>query len=94
MAFLDFRRLPTGIRSAIRRFDQEVTSASSRVRIDTDPRDRFGRSTVRLSGSLHPENFRNREMLNERTDAWLREAGAVEVRPMVPIGPLSPPSAG
>ena len=73
---------------------QEVTSASSRVRIDAGSRDRLGRSTVRLSGSLHPEDLRGREMLTRRAAAWLREAGAVEVQPMGPIGPGSPPSAG
>ncbi|MGP9708212.1 GMC oxidoreductase [Brachybacterium sp. AOP24-D1-21] len=73
---------------------QEVTSSSSRVRIDAGFRDRLGRSTVRLSGSLHPEDLRGREMLTQRAAAWLREAGAVEVQPMGPIGPDSPPSAG
>ncbi|WP_414644434.1 GMC oxidoreductase [Brachybacterium sp.] len=49
---------------------------------------------MHLSGSLHPEDLRGREMLTARAADWLREAGAATVRPMSPIGPGSPPSAG
>jgi len=73
---------------------QEVTSAGSRVRIDRGARDRLGRARVHLSGSLHPEDLRGREMLTARAADWLREAGAETVRPMGPIGEGSPTSAG
>lgn len=73
---------------------QEVTSADSRVQLDRNRRDRFGRALVRLSGSLHPEDLRGRELLSTRAAQWLREAGAREVRPSPPLAGLTPPSNG
>lgn len=73
---------------------QEVTSAESRVRIDPRRRDRFGRSLVRLEGSLHPEDLRGREMLSRRAAEWLYAAGAADVRPMPPMSTPTPPSGG
>jgi len=73
---------------------QEVTSAESRVRIDRRRTDRFGRSRVRLEGSLHPEDLRGREMLSQRAAEWLRAAGAADVRPMPPMTAPTPPSGG
>ncbi|GAA1487498.1 GMC oxidoreductase [Brachybacterium sacelli] len=73
---------------------QEVTTADSRVRLDRTRRDRFGRALVHLSGSLHPEDLRGRDLLSSRAAEWLREAGALEVRPMPPLEGLTPPSNG
>lgn len=73
---------------------QEVTSGQSRVSIDRSRSDRFGRSTVRLEGSLHPEDLRGRELLTNRAAAWLRAAGAIDVRPMPPMTLPTPPSGG
>ena len=73
---------------------QEVTTADSRVRIDRSRHDRSGRSLVHLSGSLHPEDLRGREMLSTRAAEWLAEAGAAQVRRMPPLGGLTPPSNG
>lgn len=73
---------------------QEVTSGRSRVSIDRSLVDRFGRSTVRLEGSLHPEDLRGRELLTDRAAAWLRAADAVDVRPMPPMALPTPPSGG
>ncbi|WP_114854339.1 GMC oxidoreductase [Brachybacterium sp. YJGR34] len=73
---------------------QEVTSASSRVRRLTGRRDRFGRSLVRLEGSLHPEDLRGRDLLSHRAAAWLAAAGAAEIRPMPSMTAPTPPSGG
>ncbi|MFC0674418.1 GMC oxidoreductase [Brachybacterium hainanense] len=73
---------------------QEVTTADSRVRLDPGRRDRFGRTQVRLSGSLHAEDLRGRDMLIARAAAWLEEAGAQRVVPMRPMSLPVPVSAG
>ena len=73
---------------------QEVTTADSRARIDRSRRDRFGRAIVHLSGSLHPEDLRGRDLLSTRATEWLTEAGAAQVRPMPPLSGLTPPSNG
>ncbi|EWS81800.1 glucose-methanol-choline oxidoreductase [Brachybacterium phenoliresistens] len=73
---------------------QEVTSADARVRRDGGRRDRFGRAQVRLSGSLHPEDVRGRDLLIARAAAWLEEAGAARVVPMRPMTLPAPVSAG
>jgi len=73
---------------------QEVTSADSRVQVDRARRDRLGRSIVRLSGSLHAEDLRGRDLLSARAADWLREAGAIDVRPMPSTRLPTPPSGG
>ncbi len=73
---------------------QEVTTSSSRVEVDRGRRDRFGRAIVRLSGSLHPEDLRGRDLLSARAADWLREAGAREVRAMGPMRLPTPPNGG
>ncbi|MGO1981190.1 MAG: GMC oxidoreductase [Brachybacterium alimentarium] len=73
---------------------QEVTSADSRVQVNRSRRDRFGRAIVRLSGSLHREDLRGRDLLSSRAADWLAEAGAVDVRPMSPMRLPTPPSGG
>ena len=73
---------------------QEVTSADSRVQVNRARRDRLGRSIVRLSGSLHAEDLRGRDLLSARAADWLREAGAVDVRPLAPMALPTPPSGG
>lgn len=73
---------------------QEVTTADARVQLDRSRTDRFGRSIVRLSGSLHPEDLRGRDLLSARAADWLREAGAAQVVPMAPMICPTPVSAG
>lgn len=58
---------------------QEVTSAESRVRVDASTIDGLGIPVARLSGGLHPEDIRSREFLAERSEEWLRAAGASSV---------------
>ncbi len=74
-----------GIRSLHRRLlrvmgpVQEVTSADSRVRVDTSAVDRFGAPVAVLSGGLHAEDVRSRAFLADRAADWLRAAGAEQV---------------
>ncbi|WP_422116517.1 GMC oxidoreductase [Brachybacterium sp. UNK5269] len=72
----------------------EVTSSDSRVTLARGSTDRFGRSLVRLSGSLHAEDLRGREMLTSRAAEWLHAAGAAQVRPMPPMTLPTLPSGG
>ena len=54
----------------------EVTSASSRVRLDPVLRDEHGVPVARLSGSLHREDLKTQRFLTERAIEWLDASGA------------------
>jgi len=58
---------------------QEIPSPDSRVTLDPEQTDRFGRRVARLSGSVHPESLRTAEFLRLRAVEWLRASGASEV---------------
>jgi len=58
---------------------QEIPSPDSRVTLDPEQTDRFGRRVARLSGSVHPESVRAAEFLRLRAEEWLRASGASEV---------------
>jgi choline dehydrogenase-like flavoprotein len=58
---------------------QEVTMASSRVRLDPATVDSTGMPVAHLSGGKHREDFKNREMIARRSGEWLRAAGASRV---------------
>jgi choline dehydrogenase-like flavoprotein len=57
----------------------EVTSADTRVRLDTSVTDSVGMLVARLSGQLHPNDFAVQRLLGERAADWLRAAGASTV---------------
>ncbi|MCU1526869.1 MAG: oxidoreductase [Frondihabitans sp.] len=65
---------------------QEVTSASSRVRVDPSVRDASGIPVAVLSGSVHPEDLDARDFLTARSAEWLRAAGAAQVVPNGSVG--------
>jgi choline dehydrogenase-like flavoprotein len=71
---------------------QEVTSASSRVRLDPEVRDAYGIPVPRLSGSVHACDTAAQAMLAERAVEWLTAAGAHRAAAMVGTG--DGPSAG
>lgn len=73
---------------------QEVTSASSRVRLDRTVTDRFGVPVVELSGSHHREDERVRAFLTEKAGQWLRVSGARTVVLAGPRGADGGPSSG
>jgi len=68
---------------------QEIPNPESRVLLDPQQTDRFGRRVARLSGSVHPETLRAAEFLRLRAEQWLHASGAREVwsRP-VPQAPF------
>lgn len=74
-----------GMRHLLRRMHrivgpiQEVTSASSRVTVDRNVRDRFGIPVARLQGALHPEDIRGSRFLRDRAAEWLEASGAARV---------------
>ena len=57
----------------------EVTSASSRVRLDPSVVDSLGIPVARLSGRLQPNDLAVQRLLGERAADWLRAAGATSV---------------
>jgi choline dehydrogenase-like flavoprotein len=73
---------------------QEVTSAESRVRLDSRVRDRFGIPVVQLSGGLHPEDHRVHAFLSERAEEWLTASGATTVLRSGRRGDDQGPSSG
>lgn len=58
---------------------QEVTSATSRVRVDPSVTDRNGIPVARFSGSIHSEDVRMRDHFSARAGDWLRASGAKTV---------------
>jgi choline dehydrogenase-like flavoprotein len=74
-----------GMRSLARRMIrlmgpiQEVTSASSRVRVAPSVLDAYGVPVAMLSGSVHAEDRRARDFLSDASAEWLRAAGASSV---------------
>ncbi|HEY0374586.1 MAG TPA: GMC family oxidoreductase [Amnibacterium sp.] len=73
---------------------QEVTSATSRVRVDPGVLDRFGTPVARLEGGAHPLDLRARAFLTGRAREWLEASGAATVRDdavngggRAPVGP-------
>lgn len=58
---------------------QEVPSPESRVTLDPEQSDRFGRRVARLSGSVHPESVRAAEFLRQRAEEWLHASGARQI---------------
>lgn len=64
---------------------QEVTTADARVRLDPTIVDRWGRTGVALTGSLHEEDRRAQAMMTGRAAEWLAASGArTVVRAPVP----------
>jgi len=58
---------------------QEIPNPESRVTLDPERTDRFGRRVARLSGGVHPESVRAAEFSRLRAEEWLRASGAREV---------------
>ena len=66
---------------------QEVTLASSRVRLDPRVRDGSGVAVARFSGGIHDEDRRTQEFLSARAAEWLAASGASRVARRPPPGP-------
>ncbi|MFN3866735.1 MAG: GMC family oxidoreductase [Demequina sp.] len=73
---------------------QEVTTAGSRVTLDSRVTDQAGMPVARLWGDVHAEDLRAQQFLTDRAEEWLRSAGATTVVPMGLRRPGTGPSAG
>ncbi|WP_150307295.1 GMC family oxidoreductase [Planctomonas psychrotolerans] len=73
---------------------QEVTTASARVALDRDVRDRFGNPVAALSGGIHAEDVRCQGAMNDRAAEWLAAAGARRVVPAAAVSTSTGPSGG
>ncbi|MFO1476197.1 MAG: GMC family oxidoreductase [Verrucomicrobiota bacterium] len=57
---------------------QEMPVFDSRVQVDPKVRDFWGIPVARLSGLDHPHNLELCKFASDRSEQWLREAGAIE----------------
>ena len=55
---------------------QEIPNFEARVSVDPSVKDFWGIPVARLSGNRHPYDRTGCEMLSERAEEWLKEAGA------------------
>jgi choline dehydrogenase-like flavoprotein len=60
---------------------QEVPNPETRVTIDPEVRDKFGIPVARLSGDIHPEDYKTARFLAEKAAEWLTASGAKTVIP-------------
>lgn len=70
-----YYRRNIGIRGPV----QELPVWDSRVEVDPSVTDHWGIPVVRLSGYRHPQDMVCARFLAERSEDWLRAAGAVEI---------------
>ncbi len=56
---------------------QQIPTADGRVTLDPDVKDKWGLPVVRISGNVHPHTFEIGDMQARRSEAWLKEAGAI-----------------
>jgi choline dehydrogenase-like flavoprotein len=68
---------------------QEMPVFDSRVEVDPRVKDHWGIPVARLSGTRHPHTIEIGKFLATKAEAWLREAGALEVWKSVPGPGLS-----
>ncbi len=58
---------------------QQIPMDSARVTVDSSVRDKWGLPVARIEGNCHPHTFEIGEVQAKRAEAWLREAGAMQV---------------
>jgi choline dehydrogenase-like flavoprotein len=56
---------------------QQIPSATGRVIVDPNVRDKFGLPVARFEGNVHPHTFEIGDIQAKRAEAWLKEAGAI-----------------
>jgi len=57
---------------------QQIPSASGRVTVDPEVRDKWGLPVARFEGNIHPHTFEIGDVQAKRAEAWLKEAGAID----------------
>jgi choline dehydrogenase-like flavoprotein len=58
---------------------QDMPIAEARIELDPKVKDHWGLPVARLSGGRHPHTIEIANRQAERAEAWLREAGAIQV---------------
>jgi choline dehydrogenase-like flavoprotein len=56
---------------------QPIPMADARITLDPAVRDKWGMQVARISGNVHPHTFEIGIVQAQRSEAWLKEAGAV-----------------
>ena len=56
---------------------QQIPTATGRVTVDPTVSDRWGLPVARFEGNVHPHTFDIGEIQARRSEAWLKEAGAI-----------------
>lgn len=87
------RRLSPGMHRVVGPI-QEMSTTTSRVRLDPHVVDRFGIPVVRFSGAVHPEDVKAAAFMTERASEWLAASGATRVIGAPPRGADAGPSSG
>jgi choline dehydrogenase-like flavoprotein len=57
----------------------DIPSPDSRVRVDTNVRDKFGIPVAHISGAVHHETIKTTSFVRERAEEWLKSSGAKTV---------------
>jgi len=68
---------------------QEMPVFDARVQVDASVKDHWGIPVARLSGTRHPHTVEIAKFLAGKAEAWLKEAGAVQVWRRIPAAGLS-----
>ncbi len=61
---------------------QQIPMASARVTVDPAVRDQWGLPVARIQGNVHPVTYDIGELQATRAEAWLKEAGAIQISRM------------
>ncbi len=61
---------------------QQIPMASARVTVDPAMRDQWGLPVARIQGNVHPVTYDIGELQATRAEAWLKEAGAIQISRM------------
>jgi choline dehydrogenase-like flavoprotein len=83
-AHKDFQRRFYKRNISVRGPVQEMPVFDVRAQIDPSVRDHWGIPVVRLSGNRHPGDIDTARVIADRAEAWLKEAGAVEIWRNIP----------
>lgn len=61
---------------------QEIPNPEARVTLDPKVRDKFGMPVARLSGNIHPEDYKAADFIANKAAEWLTASGAKTVIPL------------
>jgi choline dehydrogenase-like flavoprotein len=69
---------------------QEIPMADARVTLDPTVKDKWGLPVARISGNVHPDTFEIGAVQARRSEAWLKEAGAMSTSLMLATPSIVP----